>query len=94
MVSRITYIWLLLMALTFLSWLAGEGEILSIFLSPGSLMAALMLLAFWKVRLIVINFMELREARLELRLIFEAWMALACGILVLLYYFGSHIPLQ
>jgi hypothetical protein len=49
---------------------------------------AVVLIAYLKVRLVFLDFMELRTAPLPLRLSVEAWAALVCGAVVALYWSG------
>lgn len=68
--------WLLLVAATVLSWAVGAEH------GTGSLVAVLVLaIAAVKVRLVGLDFMELRHAPIPLRAAFEAYCA---GIWVLL----------
>lgn len=70
-----------LLALTLLSWL-----ILSVLNIDRRLIGVLLiLLAFVKVRLIVIHYMEAAKAYLPIRLAFEAWVLVAGGITIALY---------
>ena len=75
--ARSTYVWLALVAVTIVSWAVGADH------EIGSGIAVLVLaLAVIKVRFVGLDFMELRNAPLVLRGIFEAyciilWMVLA-----------------
>lgn len=79
--SRETLVWLVLMFITGVSWLLGANHNL---IGGDSRYGALvlMLLAFFKVRLVIMNFMEIRHANLGLRLACEAWV-LASGLAVI-----------
>ena len=71
---------------TVTSWfLAPEEDYLEP-LIPGLI---IILIAFLKVRLILMYFMELRIAPQPWRGLFEAWMAVACAVVMLLYVIGS-----
>jgi hypothetical protein len=80
--NRITIIWALLVAASLLSWesmaIAGEEARIA--------RAAILVIAFIKVRLVGLEFMELRHAPLALRLGFEAWGVLVCGTLLVLFW--------
>lgn len=79
-----TWIWLLLVVLTTMSWEVGDGQALT---SATRLVTPiLMLVAFFKVRLVGLHFMELRTAPLPLRLLFEGWVILACGAILVIYF--------
>jgi len=47
---------------------------------------AVLILAFIKVRLIMLDFMEIRHAPIALRMIMECWVIIACGGLILLLF--------
>jgi len=49
---------------------------------------AVVLIAYLKVRLVFLDFMELRTAPLALRLSVEAWATLVCGAVIALYWSG------
>ena len=70
-------IWALLVAATLGSWTLGGGH-----------GVALIAVAFVKVRLVGLYFMELRAAPVALRVAFEGWVVAAAGILVGLYLSG------
>ena len=46
----------------------------------------LLVLAFFKVRLVIMHFMEVATAPLVLRLIFEAWLLIVCCVLLGIYW--------
>jgi hypothetical protein len=78
---RITAVWLLLILATLFSWESahvGHDHRLS--------SSIVLVVAFIKVRFVGLEFMELRAAPLPLRLIFEAWVVLACAALLILYW--------
>lgn len=74
-------IWLLLMAATIVTtWgLSKDGF-------PARIATvAIVLIAAMKVRWVLLHFMELRQAPLPLRLVFEAWVLAVAGAIVALY---------
>ncbi len=83
---RIHLVWLLLVFATGLSWQFGHG------LGFGDryhyATAAVLVIAFVKIRFVFLDFMELRHAPLPLRLIFEVWAVGACATLIGLYWMG------
>jgi len=85
--TRVAVVWLVLLAATFLSWesahSAGEYRLAS---------TVVLLIAFLKVRLIGLEFMELRSAPRVLRFIFEAWVVVACATLLALYSLSPLAP--
>jgi len=49
--------------------------------------AAVIILAFIKVRLIILDFMEIRHAPVPLRVALEAWMGVICAALITLLFY-------
>jgi Prokaryotic Cytochrome C oxidase subunit IV len=78
--SRITLVWALLVVVTCLSWSSTQG---SGWLSDPRIATSLvMLIAFLKVRYILLEFMETREAPLWLRVTCEAWVVVVCAAII------------
>jgi heme/copper-type cytochrome/quinol oxidase subunit 4 len=82
--TRVTTVWLLLMALTIVSTWGLAKDLLSDELATAGILA----LAAVKVRWVLLDFMELRHAPPVGRLIFEAWSVLVPAALVVLYLAG------
>ena len=80
--KAITLVWIVLFAGTAVSWfLVPEGtHVMS--LVPG---IAILSIAFFKVRLILLYFMELRFSPQPWRGIFESWVIAAWGAVIYLY---------
>ena len=80
--SRFSLIWLVLVTASLLSWesmaIAGGDARLG--------RAAILLITFLKVRLVGLEFMELRQAPRVLRAAFEAWVVLIWGALLILFW--------
>lgn len=90
-VSRVGLVWVLLIAATAISWLLGTG-------TPGNPEAAIhgatitmLVIAFFKVRLVLMHFMEAGHAHKTLRLVCEAWVFGVCTALILAYCFGQEL---
>jgi cytochrome c oxidase subunit IV len=82
--SAESIVWMVLMAITALSWLLGanHGAFISNAFAESSF---LIVLAFIKIRLILFYFMEVRHGPITLRLSCEAWLIFSCiGILAFL----------
>ncbi len=78
--SRISLIWLSLLAATLVSWDAVEGvEWLK---QPRLAGAFVIAIAFIKTRYIMLDFMELRHAPLSLRMFAESWWLLV-GLVII-----------
>jgi heme/copper-type cytochrome/quinol oxidase subunit 4 len=79
--NRISLIWLVLIAATLISWWIGTGDAAS----PQLGTAAVFVVVFIKVRLVGLYFMELRDAPLPLRLLFEGYCLIVCTTLLVMY---------
>jgi hypothetical protein len=79
--SRSAAVWLLLLVVTLCSW---ESAVMA----GGRHIAAtlVLLLAFFKVRLVGLEFMELRSAPPPLHIAFEVWVVGVCVMLLGLYW--------
>lgn len=80
--SRTTLIWFVLVAATALSWEVGHG-----FGLHGARQAgiAIIVVAFIKVRFVLLDFMEVRHAPLPMRAAAEVWVVGVCGVLVAMF---------
>ena len=82
--SRITAVWSLLMCATLLSAWVGTGH------GDRTLATlAVIVIAFVKLRCVGLYFMELRHAPPALRVVFEAYAVIVCGVVVGLYLAGQ-----
>ena len=81
-VSRTTLIWGLLVVATLLSWQLGHGAGFDTARSAG---VAILVVTFIKVRLVMLEFMELRDAPRWMRWVSQAWMAGIAMVLVGLF---------
>lgn len=84
--TRITLIWLLLVAATALSWEMGHGGGFDDVRHAG---VAIIVVAFVKVRFVILDFMEIRNAPQFMRIICETWVVGICTMLVVLYWQGA-----
>lgn len=77
-----TFVWILLMCATLASWLIGSnGDSLGVWSA-----AAILGFSFFKVRLVIQHFMEIKHAPWPLRLICEAWVLVTLSAMLVLYY--------
>lgn len=77
-----TLVWLLLIAITLVSWTCGSShELAALDIWPFANIAMLML-AGVKVRLIMRHFMEVRRAPPALRWVCDGWIVLVCVALI------------
>jgi hypothetical protein len=82
-----TAVWLVLIAATALSWMLGTDH--GFGSTDHSLSSVVILLvAFVKVRFIGLWFMELRDAPLPLRALFEAYCIIVCTLTISLFVFA------
>jgi hypothetical protein len=84
--SRTTLIWSLLIGATAASWAMGHGMGIRAIRDAG---VAIIVVAFIKVRFVILEFMEVRHAPLPMRIVGEAWVLLICAVLILLYLKGE-----
>lgn len=84
--SSATLVWAVLMLATGLSWWLGTQQ--GSGAATGSATIVMMLVAFFKVRLVIMYFMEVRDAPLSLRLACEGWVIVTCGAVLGFYLFS------
>ena len=82
----ISWIWVGLILATGLSWQFGHGFGFGDQVQYAAV--AILIITFVKVRYVFLDFMELRNAPLPLRLAFEAWAVIVCSMLIFLYWSG------
>ncbi|MGV6807574.1 MAG: cytochrome C oxidase subunit IV family protein [bacterium] len=80
--TKETLVWALLVAMTLLSWYFSSGESQRVVNSSA---VAILVIAFVKVRFVVMHFMEVGTAARPLRLMLEAWIALVLGLVLVFY---------
>ena len=73
--------WLVLMVATAITWYLGE-----VGAAGTSAIVAMLLIAFIKGRLVILDFMELREAPRMWRVLLEGWLILVSGLIPLAYW--------
>jgi hypothetical protein len=78
--DRLTVVWLFLISATILSWAIGHEWVADDSVAT----AAVIVVAFMKVRLVGLDFMELRSAPKLMRLAFEVWVLATCAALIVL----------
>jgi Prokaryotic Cytochrome C oxidase subunit IV len=87
--SRVTAIWILLVAATGVSWALGHGMGFSSIRAASS---AVIVVAFIKVRFVIQEFMEIRTAPRFMRVIAETWLVAICAVLLALYWTAARGP--
>jgi len=83
-----TVVFVLLLLLTCLSFAAAQGAVSAF--SRRDLAVPVIVIAFMKVRLVGLHFMEIRAAPRVLRLGFEIWMIAIGSTLLTLFFSGSQ----
>ncbi len=73
--------WLVLMIATAITWYLGE-----VGAAGTGAIVGMLLIAFVKGRLVILDFMELREAPRMWRLLLEGWMLLVGSLILLAYW--------
>lgn len=73
--------WLVLVVATLITWYLGE-----VGAAGTSAIVAMLLIAFVKGRLVILDFMELREAPKLWRMLLEGWMIVVSGLILLAYW--------
>ena len=86
--SRRTLIWLLLTGATMLSWEMGHGAGFSDVRYASS---SIIVLALIKIRYVMLEFMELRNAPVRVRVVAEVWVVVVCSTLLVLYLSGGRV---
>lgn len=82
-------VWLFLIMATGLVWWLGMEK------SPAAgrgrtwVAVSLLIVAFIKVRLVGLYFMELKDAPWAIRLIFESWVVGTCSAILVFYFLGG-----
>lgn len=79
-------VWASLIALTLMSCWLSETRGEDTGYEMGIITTAIMLVGFFKVRLVGMYFMELRLAPWPLRLAFEGWIVISCAAILLVYW--------
>lgn len=73
--------WLVLLVATGITWYLGE-----IGAAGTAAIVAMLVIAFIKGRLVILDFMELREAPLMWRLLLEGWLIVVSSLILLAYW--------
>ena len=84
---KITFVWLVLILATALSWQLGHGFGFGDRYTYATI--TIVIIAFIKARLVFLDFMELRHAPLPLRLAFESWALVVGGAIIACYWTGT-----
>lgn len=78
-----TIVWLVLIGATLTSWYFGTGHGID---NHAAITTLVMVVAFIKMRFVGLYFMELRDAPIQLRSLFEGYCIIVCSIILGIYY--------
>lgn len=84
--TKESVVWLILAGLTCVAWLIGNKYSSLVPEAFKYMTVAVVVLAFFKVRLVILYFMEIDHAPLPLRIIFEAWCVIFCAVVSVMYF--------
>jgi len=83
----ITYVWIILSAITLVSWFLGPARVAGTAVASVPITVAVVLLGFIKGRMIIRYFMEVRTAPRWLKLFTDAWLIILwAGVLAIYLY--------
>lgn len=82
LLNKASLVWLLLILTTAISWAIGTESTLLLSVGPKAAQVLILIIAFIKIRLVLMHFMELNNAPRSLKWTSEAWVALMCSILI------------
>jgi len=80
----VTFVWAALVLATGLAWWSANGGVVSSIEAT----AIVVIVAAVKARLVILHFMDLKEAPRSWRLLFEAWVVLATAVILGGYWYG------
>ena len=86
--TKTTLIYLSLVLLTIFSWWLVDNYVPDNFNADQYVSVGLLLVAFFKVRLVIMHFMEISTAPFLLRAIFETWVVVVATVTIGLYLSG------
>ena len=81
--ARLTYVWLILCAVTIIAWALGSAHAALVASVP--ITVAVLVLALVKARLVIQEFMEVRTAPRWLRVFTDVWLVVLWGALLGIY---------
>ena len=91
--DSVSLIWFVLMALTITSWFLGTHQAGDAQSAHYTATISIFVMAFFKVRLVILHFMEVKSAPIPLRVFCEAWLVVICTALIVLFLSGpSSLP--
>lgn len=86
LLNKASLIWVLLVVATALSWAIGSYSPLQVSFSAQSAQTLILIVTFFKIRLVLMHFMEVGDAPPSLRWTGEAWVVLMLFTLIVVTY--------
>jgi Prokaryotic Cytochrome C oxidase subunit IV len=83
--ARLTYVWLILCAITIAAWGLGSAHRPGVLVASVPITVAVLVMALIKARLIIQEFMEVRTAPRWLRVFTDVWLVVLWGALLAIY---------
>jgi hypothetical protein len=83
--TRLTYVWLLLSAITVAAWWLAPGHTRTAPSASVPITIAVLAMALIKARLVIQQFMEVRTAPGWLRLFTDAWLVVLWPVVLVIY---------
>jgi hypothetical protein len=76
--ERVTIVWIVLMVATCTStWMLSKNAV-----TPAVAVVGIFLIAAMKIRFVMLDFMELRDSPIPVRVAFEAWIVAVTGVIL------------
>lgn len=83
--ARLTYVWLILSAITIAAWWLGPAHARTGLVASAPITIAVLAMGLVKARLIIAHFMEVRTAPRWLRLFTDSWLVVLWGAILAIY---------
>ncbi len=80
--NKASSVWLVLILATAISWVIGTDSASQLGFGPETARVLILIIAFIKIRLVLMHFMELNNAPRSLKWTGEAWVVLMCSVLI------------
>ena len=90
--KRLFRVWLMLSAITVLTWFLGSERGTPSAASHALITYAALAIAAFKVRVIVVEFMEARRASKRIQFVMDAWLFLLVAGLMAIYALKLDVP--
>jgi heme/copper-type cytochrome/quinol oxidase subunit 4 len=85
--QRVTKVWLALVMLTALTTWGLSKDLFS----PATAVTGTFLIAAMKVRFVMVDFMELRQAPLRVRVVFQGWIVVVVALILSFWFLTPNV---